>query len=419
MAHAVHCLDRRRQKDNGTYPIKIRVTHERKQTYYPTVYAFTVDEYKVITDNFRLSDEHRKILRRLDALVLKANTIIEELNPFSFDAFVLRFTSKGNRKDLLFLLTEKADRLTKDGSISNANLYRQTADLLSKYHTATSTDTELKIATVTPEWLQDLESWMLQQKRKNGNPKYSKTTVSMYLIRVRAVFNEVIDKGELNSSAYPFHRPDNKKGYQIPTAKNNKRALTKEEIMLLYNYQTIVPREIIARDFFMFSYLASGMNLSDVFRLKWTDIKDGQFSFTRKKTEKKARGANKITIRLTPDLIRIMETHGSHKLGNDYIFNILTPGMKAKEIVNASKKAITFINTNLKKIASKIGITEEISSYFARHSYSTILMNSEAPLAFISQQLGHADIKTTQNYLGSFTSTKTEEYHNVLLDNAI
>ena len=319
----------------------------------------------------------------------------------------------------MFLLTEKAGRLYKDGNISNANLYTQTANVLSKYHAALSTDAELKIATVTPEWLQGLESWMLQQKRKNGKPKYATTTVSMYLIRVRTVFNEVIDKGELNRAAYPFRRPDNKKGYKTPAAKNNKRALTKEEIMLLYNYQTIAPREIFARDFFIFSYLASGMNPSDAFRLKWTDIKDGQFSFTRKKTEKKARGANKITITLTPDLIRIMETHGSHKLGNDYIFNILTPGMNAKEIVNASKKAITSININLKKIASKIGITAAISLYFARHSYSTILMNSEAPVAFISQQLGHADIKTTQNYLGSFTSKKTEEYHTSLLDKAL
>lgn len=419
MANALLYFDTRREKKDGTYPVKIQVIHERDQKYYPTVYSLTKKEYKKIDSNLRLNEIERTVRLRLDALILKANTIIEELNPFSFNAFALRFTSKGNRRDLLFLLTEKAAELNKSEGANNSNLYAQAANLLSKFNASVSTDAEIKIGIVTAEWLKRFESWALKQKQKNGEPKYSTTTLGMYLIRVRAIFNEVIDKGELNRAAYPFHRPDNKRGYKMPPASNNKRALTKEEVMQIYNYQTLVPREIVARDFFIFSYLASGMNLSDVFRLKWTDIKDNQFTFTRKKTEKKARGANGITIKLTSDLTRIIETHGSRKLGNDYVFNILTPGMDAKEIVNASKKAITFINTNLKKIASKIGITTAISSYFARHSYSTILMNSEAPLAFISQQLGHADIKTTQNYLGSFTSTKTEEYHNTLLDKAL
>jgi len=78
--------------------------------------------------------------------------------------------------------------------------------------------------------------------------------------------------------------------------------------------------------------------------------------------------------------------------------------------------AITGINTNLKKIALKLGWKEEPSTYFARHAYSTNLINCEVPLAFISKQLDHKDLKTTQNYLGSFSTNKATEYYTNLLD---
>jgi len=85
-------------------------------------------------------------------------------------------------------------------------------------------------------------------------------------------------------------------------------------------------------------------------------------------------------------------------------------------LIRRTRIAITSINTNLKKIALKLGWEEQPSTYFARHAYSTNLMNPEVPLAFISKQLGHKDLKTTQNYLGSFSSDKATEYHTNLLE---
>ena len=61
----------------------------------------------------------------------------------------------------------------------------------------------------------------------------------------------------------------------------------------------------------------------------------------------------------------------------------------------------------------------DISTYYARHSYANNLMNDSAPLAFISKQLGHTDLKTTQAYLDTFTTTKAAEYEQNLLDKKI
>jgi hypothetical protein len=46
------------------------------------------------------------------------------------------------------------------------------------------------------------------------------------------------------------------------------------------------------------------------------------------------------------------------------------------------------------------------TTYTARHSFATVLKRSGSNIAFISESLGHSDLKTTKNYLASF---ETEE----------
>jgi len=59
------------------------------------------------------------------------------------------------------------------------------------------------------------------------------------------------------------------------------------------------------------------------------------------------------------------------------------------------------INKHLKIISDKLGISG-VSTYTARHSYATVLKRSGANIAYISESLGHSNLKTTENYLASF-----------------
>ncbi|MFC4213466.1 tyrosine-type recombinase/integrase [Pedobacter lithocola] len=429
MATARIILDKRSKKQDGTFPVKIRVAHVKAFQRLGTSLSLTEAEFIKLMAGKNLKDEQKEDKRKLDALLLKANGIIDSLEPFDFHTFNTRFSQKGDRSDLIFLLNDKASDFEKDEKYGSRNLYNQAAAMLTEYINRNRTEksgkiTSLIISTVTPKWLTDFEKWALKvtyQKKSKGSKetttelKYSRTTLGMYLIRVRAIFNEVISRKELSAAAYPFHKADNKAGYKIPQGVNNKRALSMPEIMSIYNYEPQNQTEFFAKDMFIFSYLASGINCIDMFRLRWLDLKKDHFTFIRKKTENKTGGTNKITISLTEDLLSIIERHGTRKLNNGYIFNVIPLNATEKEIKSKTAAAISAINQGLKKIAVKIGITEEISTYYARHSYSTNLMNNEAPLAFISKQLGHKDLKTTQNYLDSFTTDKAAEYQSNLL----
>ena len=55
----------------------------------------------------------------------------------------------------------------------------------------------------------------------------------------------------------------------------------------------------------------------------------------------------------------------------------------------------------MKIIGESLGIGK-ITTYTARHSFATVLKRSGANIAYISESLGHADLKTTESYLASF-----------------
>ena len=55
----------------------------------------------------------------------------------------------------------------------------------------------------------------------------------------------------------------------------------------------------------------------------------------------------------------------------------------------------------MQSISKELGISH-ISTYTARHSFATVLKRSGTSIAYISESLGHQNIKTTENYLASF-----------------
>lgn len=72
-------------------------------------------------------------------------------------------------------------------------------------------------------------------------------------------------------------------------------------------------------------------------------------------------------------------------------------------------------NKYMKRIAKNISIDTNISTYYARHSYSTIIRDSGASTEFISEQLGHRSTKVTQNYIDSFQQDTKEKFQKAII----
>jgi len=57
------------------------------------------------------------------------------------------------------------------------------------------------------------------------------------------------------------------------------------------------------------------------------------------------------------------------------------------------------MNSYLKEIADLCGITKNLTSHIARHTFATtITLNNGVPIESVSKMLGHSDLKTTKIY---------------------
>jgi site-specific recombinase XerD len=76
---------------------------------------------------------------------------------------------------------------------------------------------------------------------------------------------------------------------------------------------------------------------------------------------------------------------------------------------NKIKNFTRFINQNLKILAIAESLPKDISTYWARHSFSTNAIRNGASMEFVSEALNHSDLKTTQNYFAGFEDADKKE----------
>lgn len=266
----------------------------------------------------------------------------------------------------------------------------------------------LCFAHITPELLEVYEQWMTTDQEN------SLTTVGIYCRHLRAIFNEAIGAGVITVAAYPFSNNLNKQGYVIPAGQNPKKALAKKDVERIRKYECRSDIEQRGRDLWVFSYLSNGMNFADVCKLRWgsVDLEESTMTFDRQKTARKRKGNQvKIRVMLTPESIGILERWGTtDRRPNAYVFPFLNDAMTAQQIKTKVQQIVRVTNKYVRLVAQDLGIKGDVSTYSARHSFATILLQSEVPIAFISQKLGHTDVKTTENYLGSFEDEQTRKY---------
>jgi integrase/recombinase XerD len=417
MANACKFLDKRFKLADGTFRVRIRITHERRSIYLTTKYSFDEDSYnkKIIAGkNINNNEKLLSAKREIENLEKKAISVINGLDVFTFDEFKSRFEQKGDRSNLVSLLSDYSRNLHEEGKFSNANIFVYASTLFKKYALYRFGSEVFPIKSVTPKELQNFQKWasskIVDIDPSKAKRAYSLTTISMYLVRVQKVFNDLIRSQEISSVQYPF----GKGLYQIPQSRNNKRALSLEEIMLLVHYNPTSKIEDFAKSMFIFSYLCSGMNMADIFNLKHSDIKNDRIIFIRQKTKGKGK-IKELSIRITPDIKNIIDKHSEKRTDSEYLFGIFSSKMTELERYRAKDVAISRINRSLKLIASKIGLPTSISTYFARHSYATIQMEHGAPTEYISQRLGHSNLETTRAYLSQFSEIKETEFEANLL----
>lgn len=421
IVHTSIMLDTRRILKDGTYPVKLRLTFMRQRKYYLTPHSLTELEF-ANTKAEKPKGKFKELSTAFNAIEQKAINVIKDLPAFSFESFEKKYLSNHTTNDVFSALTSQQEAMTSEGRAGSANTYKDTfISLLSfvlkipvtrnkgiplkeaqaKREALLNKQKHLPFSKLTPEFLKEYEKWMVS----NGK---SLTTIGIYARNLRTVFNNAISLGEVQADIYPF----GKRKYQIPAGRNVKKALVLSDIEKLFTYEPKQDSEARARDLFLFSYLCNGINIKDIARLKYKQLQPEQIRFVRAKTERTTRGNLKtIAATRTQEVNNIIERWGNKPaLQDSYVFPILTPGLTPEQELSTVRQATKRINHYIKRIAAAVGIEKNISSYTARHSYATVMKRSGAPMEFISEALGHADLRTTESYLDSFEDKIKKEF---------
>jgi site-specific recombinase XerD len=61
-----------------------------------------------------------------------------------------------------------------------------------------------------------------------------------------------------------------------------------------------------------------------------------------------------------------------------------------------------------------LNLDKDVTTYFARHSFATVLKRSGAKIEMISELLGHSSVDITESYLDSFEKEHIQKETDVL-----
>ena len=377
--------DTRRPKENLMFPVKYRVTFMRTRFYYPSGIDLTEIQWK------KLPNTRTKELIKTKELIQSGFDKIKEhikemvkADGFSFEELNTRL-SRGMKNSIITVFNDKVEELKKEGKIGSSDWYFYSAKILQRF-----TAVDLKFSDITVAWLKKYEGFLLEDGK-------SFTSISMYMRSLQAIFNIGVREGIISKSRYPF----GKGKYEIPQEEGRKMALTLAQIRKVINYPLTTETENRCRDLWFFSYLCNGINIIDLLHLKYSDIENGKISFYRIKTISRSKNKKKIVAIILPEMQQIIDKWGNPKRPDSYIFPFLSGKLTPEAEMRIVKNATSLINKKMTKIGKALGYGV-ISTYTSRHSFATVLKRSGANISFISESLGHTDMKTTENYLDSF-----------------
>jgi len=243
----------------------------------------------------------------------------------------------------------------------------------------------------------------------------STTTISIYLRNLRTIFNQARQTGDIPQDLYPF----GKHQYQVPQSRNIKKALTIADVKKIVRYQPEAgSTEARYRDYWLFSYLCNGVNFKDIALLRYRDLTETSVIFTRAKTRHSTRTDQKPIVAPLIDPVReIIARWGNPADTPDhYVFPMLREGLTAKEQAARIHQEIKQTNKYMRRIGQAVGIEKDITTYTARHTFSTVLKRAGTSKEFISESLGHTNLTTTERYLDSFEDDVKRGYAEKLLD---
>ncbi|NDV67162.1 site-specific integrase [Bacteroides sp. 224] len=282
--------------------------------------------------------------------------------------------------------------LRNEGRRGTAKAYRSTLNSVLEYG-----GENLKLSTVFEKsWLSNYQSWISGRGRASN-------TGSFYMSILQRLYHQALEAKLVK------HIPDLFANSFTGYTPTQKRALSAAVISLISEADLSGKKGLeFSRDMFMLSFYLQGIAFVDLAFLRKTDWKGDNISYYRCKS--KSYINTPVGEEAKQILLKYQALTSKESL---YLLPIITE--KEKEAYDQYQSALRNQNRRLKRIASLLEITENLTTYVSRHSWATIAHHEGVPASHISQALGHQTETVTHIYLKSFNDDTLRKANDVVI----
>ena len=218
----------------------------------------------------------------------------------------------------------------------------------------------------------------------------AKNTRWLYFQVFTSVLNYAVDENIISQN--PILKIKKADKETIRAEKNTRAYLTIDEVkqLMAANYEKSDIRRA-----FLFSCF-TGLRISDMIKLRWSDIKQVGENMYIEIVMKKTQAP--IVIKLNQQAINLLPNHKND--GEVFKFPI----------------HLSTISAHIKKWAKQAGIKKDVCYHMSRHTFATMELTLGGNLYVVSKLLGHKDVGTTQIYADIVNKQREETID--LLDKA-
>jgi len=398
-------LNTTRIKNDGTFPLVIRITYYRNILKLSLGYCLTEKDWNAKIQQIRTTSKVssnitrlNNILKNKQALVynqvseLEMTGVLKKLSPKQLKAVLTQSEEESKMTVYNYIDQLIAEKLTA-GKKGTALTYRGIKrKLIAVFGNRLTYFEQLDYKA-----LKDIETYHLAKGGGKGG-------LSVNLRALRAIYNRAIKEKIVGSDNYPF------KDYIIQSSDTQRQALSEADFLKFKSLPLEHPL-LQGQDYFMTSFYLRGMNFIDMAYLQGSNI-DGDFERIKYKRNKTGKY---FSIKISEPLKDILQKYIENPNNKDaYIFPILEQGMSTERQYETIKNKRKRLNQKLKKIAS-LNNLDPFTIYVARHTYATMGKRRGVPTAVIQESLGHKTELITQTYLNSFDNSVVDEYDELIM----
>ncbi len=243
-----------------------------------------------------------------------------------------------------------------------------------------------------------------------GTRKISDRTIVNHLVVIRSVFSQAIKGNVTEAKYYPFGKDQ----IRIKFPESVKISLSIEELKRLEEAELSAgsyPDH--ARNLWLISFYFAGMRISDLLRLRWSDLSNERLHYAMGKNAKAG------SLKIPEKAAALLENYKAIKrTEDDLIFHHLRTVKDMNDKFDVQKKisnATKSIDEALQKVALAAKIKKKITMHIARHTFGN-LSGDRIPIQMLQKLYRHTSITTTIAYQSQFIHKDTDEALDSVLD---